>query len=194
MNHKLITPLLALCCLPLSAKVYTVSSPDKNLVINVDVDNSIKWDIKKGGTVVLHPSAIALQTDRQILGLKTKVSKASVTNWKNDGKDYHKLLLACNGYDIEFRVFNDAAAYRFIPKKMINKVINETSEYRFAGDYQTSVPASTPRLISTSWISPRRTDWSISSSTRDGATQRTCSSSLTRWIWQASSTMPSRMA
>ena len=140
MNTKLITPLLALCCLPLSAKVYTVSSPDKNLVINVDVDNSIKWDIKKGNTVVLHPSAIALQTDRQTLGLKTKVNKAYVTNWKNDGKDYHKLLLACNGYDIELRVFNDAAAYRFIPKKMINKVINETSEYRFAGDYQTFVP------------------------------------------------------
>lgn len=34
----------------------------------------------------------------------------------------------------------NAAAYRIIPKKTINKVLNETSEYRFAGDYQAFVP------------------------------------------------------
>lgn len=51
-----------------------------------------------------------------------------------------QLLLSCNGYDVEFRAFMNAAAYRIIPKKMINKVMNETSEYRFAGDYQAFVP------------------------------------------------------
>ena len=39
MNKKLITPLLALCCLPLSTKVYTITSPDYNLVVNIHVDN-----------------------------------------------------------------------------------------------------------------------------------------------------------
>ena len=34
----------------------------------------------------------------------------------------------------------NAAAYRIIPKKTINKVLNETSKYRFAGDYQAFVP------------------------------------------------------
>ena len=140
MNKKLITLLLAVCCLPLSAKVYTISSPDKNLVVNVDVDNSVKWDIKKGNTVVLLPSALSLQTDRQILGQNTKVGKASVTNGEKDGKGYQRLLLSCKGYDVEFRAFNDAAAYRFVPKKLINKVVSETSEYRFAGDYGTFVP------------------------------------------------------
>ncbi len=140
MNKKLITPLLALCCLPLSAKVYTISSPSNDLVVNINVDNSIKWDIKKGNTVVLSPSLLSLQTDKQTFGVKAKVSKASVDNWKNDGNAYQRLLLRCNGYDVEFRVYDDAAAYRFIPKKPINKVINETSEYRFAGDYQTFVP------------------------------------------------------
>ena len=53
---------------------------------------------------------------------------------------YQQLLLSCNGYDVEFRVYLNAAAYRIIPKKMINKVVNETSEYRFAGDYQSFVP------------------------------------------------------
>ena len=140
MNTRLITPILALCCLPLSAKVYTVQSLSGDMVVNINVDKSITWDITKGKTQVLKPSAISLQTDRQTFGVNPKVRKATVHNYKNDGDGYQQLLLSCNGYDVEFRVFLNAAAYRIIPKKTINKVVNETSEYRFAGDYQSFVP------------------------------------------------------
>lgn len=141
MNGKLITPILALCCLPLSAKVYTVQSLLGDMVVNINVDKSITWDITKGKTLVLKPSVISLQTDKQIFGVNPKVRKATVHNYKNDDNGgYQQLLLSCNGYDVEFRVYLNAAAYRIIPKKMINKVVNETSEYRFAGDYQSFVP------------------------------------------------------
>ena len=141
MNAKLITPILALCCLPLSAKVYTVQSLLGDMVVNINVDKSITWDITKGKTLVLKPSVISLQTDKQIFGVNPKVRKAIVHNYKNDDNGgYQQLLLSCNGYDVEFRVYLNAAAYRIIPKKMINKVVNETSEYRFAGDYQSFVP------------------------------------------------------
>lgn len=141
MNARLITPILALCCLPLSAKVYTVQSLLGDMVVNINVDKSITWDITKGKTLVLKPSVISLQTDRQTFGVNPKVRKATVHNYKNDDNGgYQQLLLSCNGYDVEFRVYLNAAAYRIIPKKMINKVVNETSEYRFAGDYQSFVP------------------------------------------------------
>lgn len=141
MNARLITPILALCCLPLSAKVYTVQSLLGDMVVNINVDKSITWDITKGKTLVLKPSVISLQTDKQIFGVNPKVRKAIVHNYKNDDNGgYQQLLLSCNGYDVEFRVYLNAAAYRIIPKKMINKVVNETSEYRFAGDYQSFVP------------------------------------------------------
>lgn len=141
MNARLITPILALCCLPLSAKVYTVQSLLGDMVVNINVDKSITWDITKGKTLVLKPSVISLQTDKQIFGVNPKVRKATVHNYKNDDNGgYQQLLLSCNGYDVEFRVYLNAAAYRIIPKKMINKVVNETSEYRFAGDYQSLVP------------------------------------------------------
>lgn len=141
MNAKLIIPILALCCLPLSAKVYTVQSLLGDMVVNINVDKSITWDITKGKTLVLKPSVISLQTDKQIFGVNPKVRKATVHNYKNDDNGgYQQLLLSCNGYDVEFRVYLNAAAYRIIPKKMINKVVNETSEYRFAGDYQSFVP------------------------------------------------------
>ena len=141
MNARLITPILALCCLPLSAKVYTVQSLLGDMVVNINVDKSITWDITKGKTLVLKPSVISLQTDKQIFGVNPKVRKATVHNYKNDDNGgYQQLLLSCNGYEVEFRVYLNAAAYRIIPKKMINKVVNETSEYRFAGDYQSFVP------------------------------------------------------
>lgn len=143
MRTKFITSfMLALVCgLPITAKVYTIQSLLGDLVVNVHVDKSITWDVTKGKTQVLQPSVISLQTDKQTFGVNPKVRKASVTNWKNDDNGgYQRLLLSCNGYDVEFRVFMNAAAYRIIPKKTINKVLNETSEYRFAGDYQAFVP------------------------------------------------------
>ena len=127
--------------MPLSAKVYTVQSLLGDMVVNINVDKSITWDITKGKTLVLKPSVISLQTDRQTFGVNPKVRKVTVHNYKNDDNGgYQQLLLSCNGYDVEFRVYLNAAAYRIIPKKMINKVVNETSEYRFAGDYQSFVP------------------------------------------------------
>ena len=143
MRTKFITSfMLALVCgLPITAKVYTIQSLLGDLVVNVHVDKSITWAVVKGKTQVLQPSVISLQTDKQTFGVNPKVRKASVTNWKNDDNGgYQRLLLSCNGYDVEFQAFMNAAAYRIIPKKMINKVLNETSEYRFAGDYQTFVP------------------------------------------------------
>lgn len=143
MRIKFITSfMLALVCgLPITAKVYTIQSLLGDLVVNVHVDKSITWAVAKGKTQVLQPSVISLQTDKQTFGVNPKVRKASVTNWKNDDNGgYQRLLLSCNWYDVEFRAFMNAAAYRIIPKKMINKVLNETSEYRFAGDYQAFVP------------------------------------------------------
>ena len=141
MSTKFITSLIALICsLPLMAKVYTVTSPNKSLVVNITVDKTLKWEIKSGKTVVLLPSEIALQTDRQCLGKNMKVKNSSIYNNKVGNRKYQQLSLRTGDYELQFRVFDDAAAYRFVPKKVINKVINETSEFKFAGDYQTFVP------------------------------------------------------
>lgn len=126
MNTKFITFLLALICsLPMMAKVYIVTSPNKSLVVNISVDKTLKWEIKSGKTVVLFPSEIALQTDKQCLGKNMKVKKSSICNNKVGNRKYQQLTLGAGDYDLQFRVFDDAAAYRFISKKVINKVIND---------------------------------------------------------------------
>ena len=75
MRTKFITSfMLALICgLPLSAKVYTITSPNKKLVVNISVDKELKWDIKSGNSIVMLPSSIALQTDKACLGKNMKV-------------------------------------------------------------------------------------------------------------------------
>ena len=122
MNTKFITSLLALICsLPMMAKVYTVTSPNKSLVVNISVDKTLKWDIKSGNTVVLLPSEISLQTDKQCLGKNMKVKKSSIYIKVGDRK-YQQLTLGTSDYDIQFRVFDDAAAYRFLPKRLSTKL------------------------------------------------------------------------
>ena len=51
-----------------------------------------------------------------------------------------RFVLSCKGYDVEFRAFDDAAAYRILPKKTLATVKSETSEYNFADDYKAFVP------------------------------------------------------
>ena len=70
------------------AKVYTVMSPNKSLVVNISVDKTLKWEIKSGKTIVLLPSEIALQTDKQCLGKNMKVKKSSICNNKVGNRKY----------------------------------------------------------------------------------------------------------
>lgn len=100
MNTKFITFLLALICsLPMMAKVYTVMSPNKSLVVNISVDKTLKWEIKSGKTIVLLPSEIALQTDKQCLGKNMKVKKSSICNNKVGNRKYQQLTLGAGDYD-----------------------------------------------------------------------------------------------
>lgn len=101
----------------------------QKLVVNISVDKELKWDIKSGNSIVMLPSSIALQTDKACLGKNMKVSKASIYNKVENvdkadvwgikaNRPYQGLKLSGNGYDVEFRVFNDAASYRFVPKNL----------------------------------------------------------------------------
>lgn len=122
------------------AKDYLVTSPDKTLQINVNTDHDLTWSISKGNVKMLQPSAIAVTTDKTTIGKGVGKAKGKVTSQRSGHRSYSRLMLSAQGYDIEFRVYNDAAAYRICPRKTIGRVMAETSEYRFADDYQAFVP------------------------------------------------------
>lgn len=143
MNCKHLALLLLaalLSYMPLQAKVYTLSSPGGTLTVNVNTDSQLRWNISSGQTTVLLPSAIALQTDKATMGKDMRVKKATLSRLKGNKRSCGRLLLSCAAYDVEFRVYDDAAAYRILPKKTIGCVKGETSEYNFSDDYQAFVP------------------------------------------------------
>ena len=152
--------LLFLCLGTVRAQQYQLASPNGKLSVTVDAGEALTWQIAHNGTTVLQPSAIALQ------GRDEKSAKKAITFGKNvkviraERKSvessfptplykkasvedvYNQLTLKCRGgYSVQFRAYDDGAAYRFISEQ--NKpfiVLNETADFNFDKDYQAFVP------------------------------------------------------
>ena len=134
---------LCLSVVAMQAKSVVLQSPNGLLQVTVSTDNGLTWNVNHDKTVVLKPSAIALQTD-----LKTKKAKvgkveevdrtvASPFYRRSEVRDHYRQLVVTMGdVSIEFRAYDEGAAYRFVSngKKSFN-VIDEQSEFCFAGDY-----------------------------------------------------------
>ena len=143
-------------------KKYQVQSPDKKLSVTVttDVEGKTVWSIQHDDTQVILPSALSVEgyptgkPDKVFhWGENTKVNKVirqeisrtfTTPYYKKDKVEdhYNLMLLKCKGgYDIEFRVYNDGAAYRFINnlrKPFIVK--NETADFNFGSNHQAFIP------------------------------------------------------
>lgn len=144
---------------PASARQYQLASPDGKLAISIETRGQLTWSITHEGTTVLLPSAIALQGSegpkktfewgkdiRQITGAeRTSVQTTFPTPFYKKAQvedHYNQLTLNCReGYSVEFRAYNDGAAYRFVSKrKKPFFVKNETAEFNFDQDYQAFIP------------------------------------------------------
>jgi len=152
---KLLFLLLLLCfALSINAKQWVVLSPDNKLQLTVEDGQTLTWQLKHENTIVLQPSKLSLDLGKAgVLGVNAKVKsvntkecdepispvvykKAKVEN------RFNQLVLNCSGgYKVEFRVYDDGAAYRFITaKKGIVQVKEETAEFNFDADYKAYVP------------------------------------------------------
>ena len=128
MNLKsLSTAVLAAVAFSATAATYTVESPDGNITVKVDVSNKIGYSIELGDTPVMTDGVISLTLNGKTLGENPKVSKVSKKSVKETIKptvafkfseidnSYNQMLLNFKGnYAVEFRAFNDGAAYRVI--------------------------------------------------------------------------------
>ena len=143
--------MLALCSfLVAEAKptVKSITSPDGKLKVTVAIDQEILWSVEKDGQTIIKPSQIAMQIgENETWGVAPRLRKATVgkINEVIPSPVYKKaevedncttLTLSFKGdYSIEFRAYDDAAAYRFAStRKGAYTVKNETSEFAFEGD------------------------------------------------------------
>ena len=152
----IILPFLLLFSVSSYAKDYTLLSPDKKTKIEITVKDDIRWSVSKSGEVVLQPSPLAMSlTNGQTLGEKPYVRKAlkgsanetitAIVPVRNRiiPNVYNELKLQFKGgYAVNFRAYNDGAAYRFetsLPDKEI-EVQHETANFNLAGNYRVYWP------------------------------------------------------
>ncbi|MGN0069775.1 MAG: glycoside hydrolase family 97 protein [Prevotella sp.] len=135
-------------------KTYTLQSPDGRMSVNVSIGKTLSYSISLQGRTVLQPSDIALaMTDGTVWGQQPRLSKAvrkSVDTvvpspFYRAGQlaDAHNELTLKfkGGYDVEFRAYNDAVAYRFV--NHLSKpfhVKGETVEYCFDANVSVTAP------------------------------------------------------
>ncbi len=136
---------------------YQLASPDGQTTITVSVGDETTWSVSLGSTAITEPSRIAVDArdakGKQItLGTNTAKAKATRKSVSTStespfykkstiSEQYNELRLAMNGYDIVFRAYDHAAAYRFVLKqKSALTIVNETAEFRFPSDAPAFVP------------------------------------------------------
>ncbi|MCR4810736.1 MAG: glycoside hydrolase family 97 protein [Prevotella sp.] len=157
MNTKhLLAGLLWLACATAASaasKVYTLTSPSGNIEVTATTDaQGLTWAVKSGSTQVLLPSAIQAVVDgKHLIAATGSVAKkqmvessfATPVYRKQTVDDRYGLLVLKfgQGTTVEFRAYDDGAAYRIgIGNKKAQQVDSETVEYCFADDYQAFVP------------------------------------------------------
>jgi len=135
-------------------KSFTVTSPDKTIVVSINVGENICYNVKHGNTLIINDSPISMELgDGKILGMKPTVknSKTRTVNedisacfYKKDkvANNYNELTISFKGnYSLTFRAFDDGTAYRFSTsfKDRIN-VKKENVTYNFDSDYTAYIP------------------------------------------------------
>lgn len=153
MKRFCLSTLVLLSGLMLRAADYHCTSPNGNLLLEVNAQSTLTWSVKMGDATLLAPSAISLTVDNSILGKDPKVRKAVKNRYRGEfatpfykkssvRDDYNGLVLKCSGdYEVQFRVYDDGVAYRFVLHKGKQVLIrDEQAEFNFAGDYKAFVP------------------------------------------------------
>jgi alpha-glucosidase len=147
---------LMLCPIIINAqktKIYEVKSPNGSITVKVEAGTKLHWSVQHKGQPIIEPSAISMILQSgEVLGDNAKITpkKESVNatiNAINYNKSvitdiYNQLTLNCKGnYGIIFRVYDNAAAYRFFTKRPGEIIIkDEEANINFTGDHQAFIP------------------------------------------------------
>jgi alpha-glucosidase len=144
--------LMMISCGGLFAQSYHLTSPDKNIKVNISTKDSITYSVTYKNTMVMLPSAISLSLDKGVLGKSAKVNnlaKSTVNNTLHPlyGKaatlqdNYNQVVLNFNNnFSLIFRVYNEGMAYRFVTGiKDSVKVLSEQASFNL------------PRIPSATW-------------------------------------------
>lgn len=149
--RKMVLFLLIIAGSQATAQSYHLTSPDKNIKVDINTKDSITYSVTYKNTPVISPSAIALALDKQVLGKAAtvvKTTKSTVNNILHPlyGKSatltdsYNQLVIQFkDNYSVIFRAYNEGMAYRFVTSiKDSVKVLSEQAGFNLPGSPATT--------------------------------------------------------
>lgn len=170
MIQKYFMPLLvALLCLyggEVSAKEVSVQSPDGKLKVNIELKDKVYYSVYSGSDLLLDNCSLTMTLGSEVLGEQPKlkgIKRGKISEsvkreipLKNAIVENHCNTLRMNmagNYAIEFRVFDNGMAYRFVTdKKGEVEVTGEDFVINFPADYLAHIAQ--PASFKTSYESP----------------------------------------
>jgi len=152
-NYSILILLLTLV-FSLSAKEYSVESPSGIISVKISVEKNITYSVLLNGTEIIAPSTISLKiSDGAVWGENAKVKKAKTISVSEDiipvvqrkyakiENDYNQLTLSFKGYALEFRAYDEGAAYRWVSEKKGDyNVVSEQATFSFPADHKIWFP------------------------------------------------------
>lgn len=140
-----VSGMILFTCVALKAGSYTVVSPDSLIKVHVNIDGRLSWSIVKDDKVIMDKSLLALDINELKInpGINPKVLKVSrrhvdellivdVPTKFNPLRDYYNELTLnmAGNYSVQFRAYNNGAAYRFVLNHKGKLTVNdETVEF-----------------------------------------------------------------
>ena len=123
--------ILSLCSLTAFAqKSIKLTSPDKNIAVEVSLGDKIAYTVSCGEEVLMKDNTVSLTLGNEVLGVNPKLTSKKVTSvnetitpvvplkFSKVENKYNQLRMDFRGgYAVEFRAFNDGVAYRFVTRK-----------------------------------------------------------------------------
>jgi len=133
---------------------FKIKSPDGNIIVQIDAGGKLQWSVRHKGQLILAPSSISLQLEGgETLGKNAIIQSSereeihreiTAINYRKAIIQDHcnQLTIQCkNNYGVIFRVYNDAAAYRFFTRKQDTIIItNEEANFNFTVDHKAFIP------------------------------------------------------
>ena len=142
-------------CFNLHAKKYTLESPDKKIMVTIDIGDKIFYSVSWKNIEIIKPSSISLAIDgSNILGHNPKLRKVNANFI--DEKIYppvkekrREIINRCNELEFSFsgrwglifRAYDDGVSWRFITSLDKEIIIdNEEANFHFSGNDTVLIP------------------------------------------------------
>ncbi|MEN8116406.1 MAG: glycoside hydrolase family 97 protein [Bacteroidota bacterium] len=140
--------------LTLSAKEYSVESPSGKITVKVSVENDVKYSILLNGSEIVSPSVISMEiSDGTILGKDARVKKVKTISVSKEltpvvqrkyakiQDEYNQLSISFNRYALQFRAYDEGAAYRWVSDKDGEYlVVSEQATFAFPANHKMWFP------------------------------------------------------